>query len=103
MAMEPVQIVQQDGATHLLFNAVLGVSQARALHAQLGQVLTQPTPLVLDASQVEQVDAAAMQVLVGFCRQLRAQGAVMHWHAVSPQVQQACQLLGLSSLLGDIP
>ena len=102
MATEPVQIVQQDGEIHLLFNTVLGVSQARALHALLGQALTQPMPLVLDAGQVEQVDTAAMQVLASFCRQLRAQGATMRWGAVSLPVQQASQLLGLGSFLGDL-
>lgn len=101
MTREPVQITQQDGEIHLLFNTVLGVTQARVLHGQLDPMLTQPLPLVLDAGQVEQVDAAAMQVLAGFCRQLRAQAAVMRWCAVSPQVQQACQLLGLVGLLGD--
>ncbi len=100
--MEPVQIVQQGGATHLLFNTVLGVAQARVLHTRLSQVLTQPLPLVLDAGQVEQVDAAVMQVLAGFYRQLRTQGALMRWHAVSPQVRRACQLLGLVDLLGDL-
>ena len=100
--MELVKIVQQNGETHMLFSAVLGVAHTRALHTQLDQVLTQATPLVLDAGQVVQVDAAAMQVLAGFCRQRRAQGAAMHWRAVSAPVQQACQLLGLDSLLEDI-
>lgn len=100
--MEPVQIVQQEGVTHLLFSTILGVAQARALHAQLDQALTQPLPLVLDAGRVEQVDAAAMQVLAGFHRQLRVQGTVMHWHAVSRPLRQACQLLGLSHLLSDL-
>jgi anti-anti-sigma regulatory factor len=102
MATEPVQIVQQDGEIHLLFNTVLSVVQARELHAQLGQVLTRSMALVLDAGRVEQVDAAAMQVLASFCRQSRAQSLTMRWRAVSLPVQQASQLLGLDSLLGDL-
>jgi len=100
MEMEPVRIFQQDGKTHLVFNTLLSVSQARALHAQLGQVLASPLGLVLDAGQVEQVDTAAMQVLAGFCRHLQEQGAPMYWQAVSPAVQQAGHLLGLENLFG---
>lgn len=100
--MEPVQIIQRNEEIHLLFNTVLGVAQARALHAQLNPLLTQSKPLVLDAGEVEQVDTAAMQILTSFCQQLRAQGAVMRWCAVSPQIQQAGRLLGLTSFLGDV-
>lgn len=101
MEMEPVRIIQQDGKIHLVFNTHLSVSHARALHAQLGQVLAPPIgSLVLDAGQVEQVDTAAMQVLAGFCRHLQEQGTPMHWQAVSPAVQQAGHLLGLEKLFG---
>jgi anti-anti-sigma regulatory factor len=99
--MNPVQLVHQDDEIHLLFNAVLNISQARTLHALLGQVLTQPMTLVLDAGQVEQVDTASMQILAGFCRHRREQNAPIRWRAVSPAVQQASHLLGLDSLLGN--
>ena len=99
--MKPVQLVQQDGEILLLFNAVLNISQARTLHAQLDHVLMQPMTLVLDAGQVEQVDTATMQVLAGFCRHRREQNAPIRWLAVSPAVQQASHLLGLDSLLGN--
>ena len=99
--MEPVRIFQQNGKIHLFFDTLLSVAQARALHAQLGQVLTPPIgSLVLDASQVEQVDTAAMQVLAGFCRHLQEQGTPVHWQAVSPAMQQAGHLLGLEHLVG---
>ncbi len=101
MAMEPVQIFQQDGSIHLLFNTSLSVNNARALHARLGQVLASPVSLVLDAGQVEQVDTAAMQVLAGFCRHLREQGVPMRWRAMSPAILQAGHLLGLDALFGD--
>lgn len=102
--MEPVRIFQQNGKIHLFFDTLLSVAQARALHAQLGQVLAQPNSLVLDglvldAGQVEQVDTAAMQVLAGFCRQLQELGVPMRWHAVSPAMQQAGHLLGLEHLV----
>ena len=48
--MEPVKIIHRNGEIHLLFNTVLGVTQARALHAQLHPLLAQSKPLVLDAS-----------------------------------------------------
>lgn len=99
--MEPLRTVQQDGKTHLVFNTHLSVSQARALHAQLGLAMATSISLVLDASQVEQVDTAAMQVLAGFCRHLQEQGSPPHWQAVSPTVQQAGHLLGLGHLFGD--
>lgn len=101
MEKEPVQVFQQNGETRLLFNTLLSVTQARALRTQLGAVLAPlPLNLALDAGQVEQVDTAAMQVLAGFCRHLREQGAPMRWQAVSPAVREAAQLLGLDSLFG---
>ena len=98
MEMEPVRVFQQDGETHLQFSTRLNVTQARALHMQLGQVLAQPLPLVLDAGQVTQVDTAAMQVLAVFCRQFEGRAASLRWGAVSPAMREAGHLLGLDAL-----
>jgi len=100
MEMEPVRIFQQDGETHLVFDTQLSAAQARALYAQLGQVLTPSLRLVLDAGLVEQVDTAAMQLVAGFCRHVREQGMPLRWQTISPAVREASHLLGLDSLIG---
>lgn len=100
MEKESVRITQANGEIHLSFSTLLSIAQARVLQARLGEVLATPSRLVLDAGQVAQVDTAAMQVLAGFCRHRREQGAPLRWQAISPALQEAARLLGLDSLFG---
>jgi anti-anti-sigma regulatory factor len=96
--MSAVQVIRQPGETRLIFDPTLGVADARDLYSELNGVLADPAPVVLDAGQVERVDAAAIQVLVAFVRAARAAGLKPRWHAVSDAVREAASLLGLDDL-----
>ena len=55
--------------------------------------------IVLDGTQVERVDTAALQLLVLFRRELDARGGTLHWHGASDALNEAAGLLGLAQLL----
>jgi len=97
--MDPVHIEHTADTTHVLLEAVLGIVDARTLHAKLSAVLACATPVVLDGSRVERLDAAAMQVLACFCRAARERGLAVNWQSPSSGLLQAAQWLGLESIL----
>lgn len=98
--MDPVHISHTDDATHVALEASLSITDARLLHQQLSSALAGKTTVMLDASRVERLDAAAMQVLANFCRAARERGLALSWRNISPGLQQAARLLGLESTLG---
>jgi anti-anti-sigma regulatory factor len=97
--MDPVHIEHTADKTHVLLEAVLGIADAQTLYEKLSAVLAFTTPVVLDGSRVERLDAAAMQVLACFCRAARERGLAISWQSPSSGLQQAAQWLGLESIL----
>lgn len=96
--MDPVHIERTAETTQVALEAALGIADARALHEKLGAVLAAKTPVVMDASRVERLDAAVMQVLTAFCRAARERRLTLTWHSPSPVLQQAVRLLGLETV-----
>lgn len=74
---------------------IRGVS---ALAAQLRELAATPEPVQVDASGLQRVDAAILQVLLAFVRERRPQGLAIHWRASTPLTEGA-RLLGLSGAL----
>jgi len=99
--MNGVDIKREAGETQLVFAPVLDIVGARSLYAQLSEVLRDGGTPVLDASRVERVDAAALQLLAAFCRNARDAGHNPRWHAASPALCEAATLLGLQETLGQ--
>ncbi len=97
--MDPVQIEHTADTTHVTLAVVLGVTDARLLHHQLGGTLSSATCLVVDCRRVERVDAAAMQILANFCRTARERGLALVWQNPSAGLLQAAQMLGLQNML----
>jgi len=56
-------------------------------------------PQRLDASQVDTIDAAGLQLLLAFRRTLEARGLKMRLEAPSGPLREACDALGVSDLL----
>lgn len=77
----------------------MGIRDARRLHECLNHALASSTDVVLDASRIERVDTAVLQVLVGFARALRERGCRLAWHSPSPELLQAARVLGLEQQL----
>lgn len=97
--MDTVEITAGPEATHVVLGATMEISMAQALYRKLTPRLEQSHALVMDASQVQRIDTAALQTLAYFCRCAHERGIPFRWHAISPALQQAAQTLGLSSFL----
>jgi ABC-type transporter Mla MlaB component len=79
--------------------AQLGIEQVAELKGQLGQLLTEPKPIVVDAADVERIHGAALQLFCLFCRDRRAAGRDVEFARPSTTLRSAAALLGASTLL----
>jgi anti-anti-sigma regulatory factor len=98
--MNGVQIVHQAGETQLVFEPALDVAHARKLYHELDEVLAEHQPLTLDASHVERIDAATLQLIAAFCCAARDAGVPVRWSAASTVLRDAAALLDLLETLG---
>ena len=80
--------------------ATLGIAQVAELRGQFSEALDSGRPLAIDASAVEQLDGAAMQLLLAFQRRAAAAGRTPVWRKPSPPLMDAAALLGLDGELG---
>ncbi|HSJ49424.1 MAG TPA: STAS domain-containing protein [Gammaproteobacteria bacterium] len=83
--------------------ATLGIARMAELHPQLDQALEKGGPLALDGSAVEQLDGAALQLLLAFQLAAVQAGRAPDWRKPSPQLREAAALLGLDGELGLSP
>ena len=72
---------------------------ATALKTSLCALSAQAGTVTLDASGVERIDTAALQLLAAFVRDRRLAGHAVEWHAVSAAMASAARVLGMSSML----
>ena len=72
----------------------LQISFLESLHAKLSEVVHHPGPLVLDLSQISEVDLAGLQVLLSFLR-TRDNGSATRIVGSPPVLVNALRLVGL--------
>lgn len=85
----------------LRLKAQLGIREAVDLKARLGKLLESGgREVALDASKVEKVDTAIMQLLTAFYRSAKAQGIEVKWKNPSEGMLRSAELLGLRAPLG---
>ncbi len=61
------------------------------------------TPLCITAAAVDQIDGAGLQLLVSLANSLAARQRTLQLVDASPLLVNACQTLGLESLLASAP
>ena len=83
------------GATTIRLPADCRMAELPALREQC---LAAPSS-TLDASAVERVDTAALQLLVAFHRDALARGGKITWAGVSTPLREAAERLGLTKAL----
>ena len=76
------------------------VKDAAALKTSLCAVSNESAAVALDASAVERVDTATMQLLCAFVRDRSSRKQSVVWRGQSRALHDAVRLLGLGSLLG---
>ncbi len=89
--MEPVTVDLGD---------TLNIPDAAELHKQLKGLLERSQPVVLDASSIEAIDTAALQLLCAFYREAPKRGLEVTWREPSESLCRNAGYLGLGDALG---
>lgn len=78
------------------------VDDLASVALQLEAVLIDsPATIEIDATKLEMVDTAGMQVLYAFVRDAHKMGKRVEWHGMPAHVVEAARLLGMTDVLGD--
>ena len=85
--------------TSLTLAAECLVTDASSLKASLSALLDQPQTVTVNASGLQRIDTAALQVITAFVRERSDRGQQVEWQGAAPVLVAAAQLLGLTSLL----
>ena len=84
----------------LVLERRLGIESSRAFKTELTALLDgKPDNIAVDATSVELIDTAALQLLVAFSNELRRNAGELEWRGVSDTLRNAAQLLDLESSL----
>jgi anti-anti-sigma regulatory factor len=76
------------------------VREAEAFKVALTAAEDSSGDFIVDASSVERIDTAGLQLLLGFAARLKLMDRRLVWQGVSPAVRQGAAQLGLGSALG---
>lgn len=90
-----------DSAVHTVcLSDSLDIATIEPLYRQLETALAaKQSTLLLEAGQVNRVDAAALQLLAVFCREARTQGYGVRWQNPSSALCRAAAWVGLADWL----
>lgn len=89
------------GSYSVVLNRIVEVTDINALFGRLEQALSATTStLMLDAEEVERIDAASLQLLTVFYREAVELGYAVKWNKPSDALQRSARLVGLAHRLG---
>ena len=84
----------------IILKAVLVINDAKSLYAELGKKLETKKDISIDASAVEMVDTAILQLLLAFTRKSQLQNIAVKWVKPSQEFLNRSEALNLTRLLG---
>lgn len=84
----------------LALGADCTLTEAESLQAALAGLLTETQTVTLDATAVQRIDTAALQLLAAFVRDRRLAGHAIAWCGTEQTLAPAARLLDLGGLLG---
>lgn len=93
----PVRVKQQKTQTHVSLHTSMGIAQVRELYQLLTPVIARGLPVVLDASKVERIDTAVLQLFAVFSRALQKKGVSLRLKKASDVFSRSTELLGLQT------
>ena len=76
------------------------IASAPSLRKRLLKRLSDRANVQIDASAVQRIDTASLQVLAAFARDRRAAGLEVEWLGVPASLTEVAQVLDLTSVLG---
>lgn len=78
----------------------LGIADARRLYERLAAMLKEKREVVFDASRIEMVDTAVLQLVVVFMQTMQDAGVAVRWQSPSEALRRTAALLDLEGHLG---
>lgn len=84
----------------LRLDPVLVINNAKALSKELNALLNNNEDINIDASKVEMVDTAILQLLLAITLELKSKQHQVHWIKPSPIFISNASLLGINNHLG---
>ena len=89
-----------NAGNEIVLKAVLAINDAKALYAELGKKLETKKDISIDASAVEMVDTAILQLLLAFTVKSQLQNVSVNWVKPSQEFLSRSETLNLTRLLG---
>lgn len=91
---------KKTGPRILHLKGQLNIHEVGSLKTRLGRFLDANQGVILDASKVEKIDTAVMQLLTAFCRSAGAKGIAVKWKNPNSRILHSAEILGLAKPLG---
>jgi len=80
--------------------ATLTIQSVASEHSELCDLIkSAESPVTIDASAVEEIDTAGMQLILSLVNQLHSQSLKTAWHSPSDIVLETADILGMSEAL----
>jgi len=86
-------------APAITLEPIITIGEVNKIFATLTALLSQDRDLNIDASKVQMLDTAGLQLLLCFSQELQARHYRINWISPSPAFIQSAELAGLSALL----
>lgn len=91
---------QKDKTNILVLDSELNIAATADLYDRMQPFLDQKEEILLDASKVEVVDSAALQLLLVFVREAQERSISTRWESASKKFLNTVTLLGFQQHLG---
>ena len=83
----------------ILLESTLDISHVETLHQQLEEALVDGHRVTMDASNIEKIDTAALQIILAFVQQAEKQSLNFTWKFPSKIFIDYAKMLGLTEKL----
>jgi len=93
---------QAGGRTMIVCEPNIDISDAEKLLEDLRATLDSASQVEIDASKVERIDTAALQLFLAFILASQQQGLEVVWSGVSEPMLAAANILGIAEAMGLI-
>jgi ABC-type transporter Mla MlaB component len=84
----------------LVLESILGIADVEDLYKTLGECVNKKHDVAIDASEVESVDTAILQLLLVFIRKMRNEGINVVWHEPSQTFCKIATVIDVATHLG---
>jgi len=86
--------------TNLVLDSIITINDAQTMYTQLNSLLELKQDITIDASEVEMLDTAILQLLLAFVNKIKAQNRQVVWIKPSEEMINRAIMLNLNAGLG---